>query len=75
MHSKAKNYALIFCLFVFLFVIIGGGLHLNPGGIFRMHCETWQTDICTSKYEAVNGYRQHSKSTSQPRNRGSKDSH
>ena len=34
MHSKAKNYALIFCLFVFLFVIIGGGLHLNPGGAF-----------------------------------------
>ena len=34
MHSKAKNYSLIFCLFVFLFVIIGGGLHLNPGGAF-----------------------------------------
>jgi peptidoglycan/LPS O-acetylase OafA/YrhL len=32
MHRKVKNYALIFCLFVFLFVIIGGGLHLNPGG-------------------------------------------
>ena len=30
MHSKAKNYVLIFWLFVFLFVIIGGGLHLNP---------------------------------------------
>ena len=34
MHSKVKNYSLIFCLFVFLFVIIGGGLHLNPGGAF-----------------------------------------
>ena len=34
MHSKIKNYALVFCLFVFLFVIIGGGLHLNPGGAF-----------------------------------------
>ena len=34
MHSKVKNYALVFCLFVFLFVIIGGGLHLNPGGAF-----------------------------------------
>ena len=32
MHSKVKNYALVFCLFVFLFVIIGGGLHMNPGG-------------------------------------------
>ena len=26
MHSKAKNYSLVFCLFVSLFVIIGGGL-------------------------------------------------
>src|SRR5664280_2907009 len=34
MHSKVKNYALIFCLFVFLFVTIGGGLHMNPGGAF-----------------------------------------
>ena len=31
MHSKIKNCALVFCLFVFLFVIIGGGLHMNPG--------------------------------------------
>ena len=34
MHSKIKNYALVFCLFVFLFVTIGGGLHMNPGGAF-----------------------------------------
>ena len=34
MHSKARNYCLVFCLFVFLFVISGGGLHLNPGGAF-----------------------------------------
>jgi peptidoglycan/LPS O-acetylase OafA/YrhL len=34
MHSKVKNYALVFCLFMFLFVIIGGGLHMNPGGAF-----------------------------------------
>ena len=34
MHSKVKNYALVLCLFVFLFVIIGGGLHMNPGGAF-----------------------------------------
>ena len=33
-HSKVKNYALVFCLFVFLFVTIGGGLHMNPGGAF-----------------------------------------
>ena len=34
MHSKVKNYALVCCLFVFLFVTIGGGLHMNPGGAF-----------------------------------------
>ena len=34
MHSKVKNYALVFCLFVFLFVTIGGGLHMNPSGAF-----------------------------------------
>ena len=32
MHRKVKNYALVNCLFVFLFVVLGGGLHLNPGG-------------------------------------------
>ena len=32
MHRKVKNYSLVFCLFVFLFVTIGGGLHMNPGG-------------------------------------------
>ena len=31
MHRKVKN-SLVFCLFVFLFVTIGGGLHMNPGG-------------------------------------------
>ena len=34
MHSKARNYSLVFCLFVFLLVIIDGGRHLNPGGAF-----------------------------------------
>ena len=34
MHERLKNYALVICLFVFLFVIIGGGLHLNPSGAF-----------------------------------------
>ena len=34
MHARLKNYALVICLFVFLFVIIGGGLHLNPSGAF-----------------------------------------
>ena len=32
MHRKVKSYALVICLFVFLFVVLGGGLHLNPGG-------------------------------------------
>jgi hypothetical protein len=34
MEGKLKNYALVVCLFAFLFVIIGGGLHLNPSGAF-----------------------------------------
>jgi hypothetical protein len=32
MQNRLKNYGLVICLFVFLFVIIGGGLHLAPGG-------------------------------------------
>jgi len=32
MHRKVKNYSLVICLFVFLFVVVGGGLHMNPGG-------------------------------------------
>lgn len=32
MSAKIKQVALIVCLFLFLFVVIGGGLHLNPGG-------------------------------------------
>ena len=34
MQKTLKSYALVICLFVFLFVIIGGGLHLAPGGAF-----------------------------------------
>ena len=32
MHRKVKNYSLVVCLFIFLFVVVGGGLHMNPGG-------------------------------------------
>jgi len=32
--TKTKQGALVVCLFLFLFVVIGGGLHLNPGGAF-----------------------------------------
>ena len=34
MHVRLKNYALVICLFVFLFVSIGNGLHLTPGAAF-----------------------------------------
>lgn len=34
MRTKIKQCSLILCLFLFLFVVIGGGLHLNPGGAF-----------------------------------------
>ena len=33
-HLRLMNYASGICLFVFLFVILGGGLHLNPSGAF-----------------------------------------
>jgi hypothetical protein len=33
-RTKIKQYSLIVCLFLFMFVAIGGGLHLNPGGAF-----------------------------------------
>jgi hypothetical protein len=29
-----KNVALVFCLFTFLLIVLGGGLRLNPGGAF-----------------------------------------
>ena len=32
MRRKLKTYSLGVCLFVFLFVLIGGGLHLGAGG-------------------------------------------
>jgi|SRR5215469_2023694 len=32
MRNKLKSCSLVLCLFVFLFAIIGGGLHLNPIG-------------------------------------------
>jgi O-antigen/teichoic acid export membrane protein len=33
-REKIKQGSLIICLFLFLFVVIGSGLHLNPGGAF-----------------------------------------
>ena len=32
MRKRAKNIALVFCLFTFLLIVLGGGLRLNPGG-------------------------------------------
>lgn len=34
MRTKLKTYALVFCLFIFLFIVLGGGLRLNPGAAF-----------------------------------------
>ena len=34
MLAKIKQRSLVVCLFLFLFVVLGGGLHLNPGGAF-----------------------------------------
>lgn len=32
MRQKANQALLIICLFLFLLVVVGGGLHLNPAG-------------------------------------------
>ena len=34
MKMKAKRISLVVCVFLFLFVVIGNGLHLNPAGAF-----------------------------------------
>lgn len=34
MQEKVKQWSLVLCLFVFLFVIIGNAFHLKPGGAF-----------------------------------------
>lgn len=34
MRQKVKATLLVVCLFLFLLVVIGGGLHLNPAGAF-----------------------------------------
>ena len=31
MREKIKHYGMGLCLFVFLFMVIGGGFHLTPG--------------------------------------------
>jgi hypothetical protein len=34
MRMSFKRISLVACLFLFLFVVIGNGLHLNPAGAF-----------------------------------------
>jgi len=34
MRKRVKNWILVFCLFMFLLIVLGGGLRLNPGGAF-----------------------------------------
>ena len=34
MQERLKSYWLVLCLFVFLFVTLGAGFHLNPAGAF-----------------------------------------
>ena len=34
MPGRLKNFGLVICLFVFLLVCIGNGLHLTPGAAF-----------------------------------------
>jgi len=56
MWWKLKNYAVVICLFVFLFVTLGNGLHLTPAasliaalsgtplGVFV--CNRWHNAQC-----------------------------
>jgi len=34
MWSRLRSYSIAVCLFVFLFVVVGAGLHLKPLGAF-----------------------------------------
>jgi hypothetical protein len=34
MQQRTKEMLLMICLFLFLFVVLGGGLHLSPSGAF-----------------------------------------
>jgi hypothetical protein len=34
MQRRPKETILVVCLFLFLFVVLGGGLHLSPSGAF-----------------------------------------
>lgn len=34
MRRRLKSFALVFCLFTFLLIVVGGGLRLNPGAAF-----------------------------------------
>ena len=34
MQHRTKETLLVTCLFLFLFVVLGGGLHLSPSGAF-----------------------------------------
>jgi hypothetical protein len=33
-RKQVRQISLVICLFLFLFVVVGGGLHLHPGGAF-----------------------------------------
>jgi hypothetical protein len=33
-RKQVRQISLVTCLFLFLFVVVGAGLHLNPGGAF-----------------------------------------
>jgi hypothetical protein len=64
MQEKMKNYVLVTCLFVFLFMVIGGGFHLTPGAAliaaasgtplvihaFKHRCNT-QTRVAAARRE------------------------
>jgi hypothetical protein len=46
LRQTLKDYALVCCLFVFLFIVLGGGLRLNPGGAFLAAATGTPVIIC-----------------------------
>jgi hypothetical protein len=62
--EKLKSYSLVVCLFTFLFVLIGGGFHLTPGGAFIAAVSGTPLVIYAFNHRLRDGQHQETKGTS-----------
>ena len=62
--KRLKGYALVCCLFVFLFIVLGGGLRLNPGGAFLSAATGTPVIVCGFARLCAQAYKQ----VSEPKN-------